>query len=84
MDKKIINTPLRKDFIFKKLIPLINDEDIDIDEKSSVDDIWRLLTDSKQIEFDNVMATINMEYVKKDKKPKEGDEIAFFPPVTGG
>ena len=56
----------------------------DIDEKSSVDDIWRLLTDSKQIEFDNVMATINMEYVKKDKKPKEGDEIAFFPPVTGG
>jgi len=25
-----------------------------------------------------------MEYVKKDKKPKEGDEIAFFPPVTGG
>jgi len=57
---------------------------IDIDEKSSVDDIWRLLTDSKQIKFDNVMATINMEYVKKDKKPKEGDEIAFFPPVTGG
>ena len=33
---------------------------IDIDEKSSVDDIWSHLTDSKQLEFDNVMATINM------------------------
>ena len=33
MDKKIINTSLRKDFIFKKLIPLINDFEI----KSNID-----------------------------------------------
>ena len=33
MDKKIINTPLRKDFIFKKLIPLINEFEI----KSNID-----------------------------------------------
>ena len=57
---------------------------INIDEKSSVDDIWQLLKDSKQVEFDNVMATVNMEYVKNDKELKEGDEVAFFPPVTGG
>ena len=57
---------------------------INIDEKSSVDDIWQLLKDSKQVEFDNVMATVNMEYVKNNKVLKEGDEVAFFPPVTGG
>ena len=57
---------------------------INIDEKSSVDDIWQLLKDSKQVEFDNIMATVNMEYVKNDKELKEGDEVAFFPPVTGG
>jgi len=57
---------------------------INIDEKSSVDDIWQLLKDSKQVELDNVMATVNMEYVKNDKELKEGDEVAFFPPVTGG
>ena len=50
---------------------------IDIDEKSSVDDIWRLLTDSKQIEFDNVMATINMEYVKKTKNQKRAMRLLF-------
>ena len=33
MDKKIINTSLRKDFIFKKLIPLIND----FEKKSNID-----------------------------------------------
>ena len=57
---------------------------INIDEKSSVDDIWQILKDSKQVEFDNVMATVNMEYVKNNKELKEGDEIAFFPQVTGG
>ena len=57
---------------------------INIDEKSSVDDIWQILKDSKKVEFDNVMATVNMEYVKNDKELKEGDEVAFFPPVTGG
>ena len=40
---------------------------IDINEKSSVDDIWQHLTDSKLIKFDNVMATINIEYVPKEK-----------------
>ena len=31
-----------------------------------------------------VMFAVNHEYVGKDFKLKHGDEIAFFPPVTGG
>ena len=33
---------------------------------------------------DNVLAARNMEYVKVDCPLADGDEVAFFPPVTGG
>jgi sulfur-carrier protein len=57
---------------------------IDIEESVSVSDLWRSITESKNIEFDNVMMAVNMEYVKPEHQLKSGDEIAFFPPVTGG
>jgi len=31
-----------------------------------------------------VLAAINQEMVKPDEPVKDGDEVAFFPPVTGG
>ena len=33
---------------------------------------------------DNTLAARNMEYVDFDTPLAEGDEVAFFPPVTGG
>ena len=57
---------------------------VDVDESVSVSDLWRSLTESKNIEFDNVMMAVNMEYVKSEHQLKAGDEVAFFPPVTGG
>ena len=32
----------------------------------------------------NVLMAINREYAKVDAPLKAGDEVAFFPPVTGG
>ena len=32
----------------------------------------------------NIMTAINQEYVSLETRLEEGDEIAFFPPVTGG
>jgi len=57
---------------------------INIDETSSVDDLWKKRKVEKNIEFENVMATVNMQYVKANHQLHEGDEVAFFPPVTGG
>ncbi|HKJ09518.1 MAG TPA: molybdopterin converting factor subunit 1 [Gammaproteobacteria bacterium] len=33
---------------------------------------------------DNLLAAVNMEYADFDQAVSDGDEVAFFPPVTGG
>lgn len=35
-------------------------------------------------DLDSVCVAVNQEYVQVDHPVAEGDEIAFFPPVTGG
>jgi sulfur-carrier protein len=57
---------------------------IDIDDNMSVSELWQSIIESKNIEFDNVMMAVNMEYVKSEHQLKSDDEVAFFPPVTGG
>ena len=32
----------------------------------------------------NTLCAINMDYAKPDDAVNDGDEVAFFPPVTGG
>lgn len=32
----------------------------------------------------NLLVAINHEYVGREHAVKDGDEVAFFPPVTGG
>ena len=45
--------------------------------------VWTQATDSMDMP-DNTLCAVNMEYVKSDATVNDGDEVAFFPPVTGG
>lgn len=45
--------------------------------------IWQLLNPSTQLP-ESCLIAINQEYAKSDSEVKVGDELAFFPPVTGG
>ncbi|MGD8784621.1 MAG: molybdopterin converting factor subunit 1 [Thioalkalispiraceae bacterium] len=49
----------------------------------SVRDIWQQ-TSGEQVLPDNMLIAVNMEYVDREYIVKDGDEVAFFPPVTGG
>ncbi|MDD5461676.1 MAG: MoaD/ThiS family protein [Methylococcales bacterium] len=59
-------------------------EDIlDFKELSTVNEIWRQANPGKPLPA-NTLAAVNMDYVELDSSVKDGDEVAFFPPVTGG
>ena len=65
-----------------------DDRDIEseiIKEKAinTVDDIWDYCAEGKE-RSENVLIAVNMDYVNGQSQIKEGDEVAFFPPVTGG
>ena len=49
----------------------------------NVSSVW-LQANNEQIMPTNTLCAINMEYVKPDAMVNDGDEVAFFPPVTGG
>lgn len=62
-----------------------SEDTIDIEGETSVADIWRRATAASQQALpDTVLAAVNMEYAKPDSRVRDGDEVAFFPPVTGG
>jgi len=50
----------------------------------TVAELWEQVAGKQKTRPKNVLTAINMEYVKADARVKDGDEVAFFPPVTGG
>ncbi|MCH6565311.1 MAG: molybdopterin converting factor subunit 1 [Proteobacteria bacterium] len=66
-------------------------EEIEFGEQSkTVDAVIQLLVDRGEpwiTEFSaetKVLVAVNYEICQTDTQLKEGDEVAFFPPVTGG
>lgn len=49
----------------------------------TVNDVWNKVTNDMALPENTLMA-INMDYVEASHQVKAGDEVAFFPPVTGG
>ncbi|BAZ93156.1 molybdopterin synthase sulfur carrier subunit [Thiohalobacter sp. COW1] len=56
---------------------------VELPEGGSVEDVWLAATDGRE-QPANVLAAVNMEYVDFSAPVSDGDEVAFFPPVTGG
>lgn len=56
---------------------------LEISAPISVHDAWHSLNPQIALPA-NILAAINQEYVELDTLLKEDDELAFFPPVTGG
>lgn len=61
----------------------LSNADVDYHDDISPREIWEQVTKGQEYP-ESVMLAINMEYVSGEPRLEDGDELAFFPPVTGG
>ena len=56
---------------------------IEADSVFTVKDVWFKVADHTEHPT-NLLVAVNKEYADMEHAIKDGDEVAFFPPVTGG
>lgn len=56
---------------------------VDFIQEMTINDVWRIDTAELPMPA-NILAAVNMEYAHLGDRIHDGDEVAFFPPVTGG
>jgi molybdopterin synthase sulfur carrier subunit len=59
-----------------------SDAQLETSEAATVAEVWHRCTE--QAMPANVLMAVNLEYVQAEHPVHDGDEVAFFPPVTGG
>lgn len=59
-----------------------NEAQLESTEATTVAEVWARCTEEAMPV--NVLMAVNLEYVPADHPVQDGDEVAFFPPVTGG
>ncbi|WP_448551605.1 molybdopterin converting factor subunit 1 [Thalassotalea montiporae] len=62
---------------------------IAVNENTTVEQVLTQLMEEhpswqSPLSSDNILAALNQQMVSKDTVVSAGDELAFFPPVTGG
>ncbi len=60
-----------------------DEERLPIGSMATVADVWKAATGQQEMP-EHTLCARNMEYVQPDEAVTDGDEIAFFPLVTGG
>jgi len=57
--------------------------EVDASTASTVADVWLAATKLSELPT-HVVASVNHSHEQTDYPVKDGDEVAFFPPITGG
>jgi molybdopterin synthase sulfur carrier subunit len=60
-----------------------SEDQVSFEDNATVRDVWFKANQNQPLP-ENVLAAVNMQYVSMDETVQDGDEVAFFPPVTGG
>ena len=70
---------------FASLAESVGSRESSVDEKDglTVESVWCQITGQGEIPED-ILCAVNHSYCEHDQSLSAGDEVAFFPPVTGG
>lgn len=60
----------------------IDSREVDADGLRNIRDLWCSLTNESLDE--TTLVAINKTYADSESLVEDGDEVAFFPPITGG
>jgi len=60
-----------------------SEESVEYSRGMTVSDVWQKSMNGEAMP-DDLMIAVNMEYTKDNAPLQDGDEVAFFPVVTGG
>jgi molybdopterin synthase sulfur carrier subunit len=58
--------------------------ELELSSDINVGVLWQQLSDSNELLPERVLCAVNQQYVDHAMMLRDGDEVAFFPPVTGG
>jgi len=75
-----------KVLLFAQFQEAAGTESVDVDAAGKqVDHVKSILKENYNLlELDNATVAVNQEYVDMNTELKEGDTVAFIPPVSGG
>jgi molybdopterin synthase sulfur carrier subunit len=82
MSKTINQMSIQVKF-FASLREKVGLSDTTIEHASTASEVWDIATDN-MAKPANLLVAINLDYAKLTAEIHDGDEVAFFPPVTGG
>lgn len=57
---------------------------LELSSMQSAASLWKSISEDIDALPEQVLFAVNHEYVNADYQLKDGDIVAFFPPVTGG
>jgi molybdopterin synthase sulfur carrier subunit len=59
------------------------EDHVPAEEARTVGDVWARVSGGQPLP-PNLLVAVNMEYASAGERVRDGDEVAFLPPVTGG
>ena len=59
------------------------EEHLEAEGLHTVSEVWHRVSGGQPLP-PNVLMAVNCEYAQANGNVRDGDEVAFFPPVTGG
>lgn len=61
----------------------VKETEIELEDGATTNSLWRKVVADRDMPA-GVMTAVNLDYAQPDTTLSDGDEVAFFPPVTGG